>query len=157
MSDKHRNRLAGRASTGRRVTRSKAAGRLPGTQGGFTLIAALFLLVVVASLGGYMVRLATVQHSSSSLSAQHVRALYAAVSGLEWVAYELRSSPGGCPSVPTTFNVEGFTVSLAACSQTTVSEAGGSYNLYDVTVDASRGVFGDQDFVSRSLRATVGE
>lgn len=126
-------------------------------QHGFTLLSALFLLVVVSSVGAYMVQLATAQHVSGALTALHARALYSAASGLEWVAYELRSNPGACPVVPTSFTAEGFTIRLSACSRSTITESGSTYNLYDVTVDASRGSFGDQDFVSRSLRATLGE
>lgn len=128
-----------------------------GKQHGFTLVTALFLLVIVASLGGYMVSLATAQHVSSALSAQQSRAFYAAASGLEWVAYELSTNPGACPTVPTSFAAEGFTITLSTCSRTVVIEGGSPYALYDVTVDASRGSFGDADYVSRSLRATLGE
>jgi MSHA biogenesis protein MshP len=128
-----------------------------GSQRGFTLISTLFLLVIVASLGAYMVNLAATQHVSSALVAQHTRALYAALSGLEWAAYEIRSNPGACPPLPASFVAEGFTITLAACSRQVVTESGTGYALYDVTVDASRGSFGDHDFVSRSLRATLGE
>ena len=137
--------------------RCRRAARGVGKQHGFTLVTALFLLVIVASLGGYMVNMATGQHVSSALSAQHSRALYAAISGLEWVAYELSTNPGACPTVPTSFVADGFSITLSACSRTAIIEGGSPYALYDVTVDASRGSFGDSEYVSRSLRATLGE
>lgn len=127
------------------------------SQSGFTLISALFLLVVVSGLAAYMVNLATAQHTSNALSIQHARAYYAAISGLEWAAFEIRSNPGSCPAVPTSFNADGFTITLSACTRSTVTESGISDELYDITVDAMSGSFGDIGFVSRSIRATLSE
>lgn len=124
---------------------------------GFTLVSTLFLVVVIASLAAYLVTLATSQHLSSALAAQNARSLFAAVSGLEWVAYEIDTNPGACPTVPTSFTAEGFTITLSACSRSTAVEAGSTYAFYDVTVDAWRGSFGSSDFVSRRLRATINE
>ena len=130
---------------------------MPGRQRGFSLVTTLFLLVVVASLGAYLVDLATAQHVSGALTAQNARALYAANSGLEWVAYEISNNPGACPPVPTSFAAEGFTVTLSGCTRNPITEFGSSYALYDVTVEARQGSFGSFDHVSRSLRATLGE
>ena len=77
---------------------------------GFSLISTIFILVVLASLGGYIAKLSSVQHMTSALSVQSARAWFAARSGLEWVAYQINNS--GCPAVPTTISVESFTVEL---------------------------------------------
>ncbi len=122
---------------------------------GFSLLTALFLLVVVSSLAAYMVNLATVQHLSSAMAGQNSRALYMAVSGLEWATAEIRTNPGSCPTVPSTFSSDGFTIELQACSRNPVTESGVTYALYDLAVEASQGTFGTTGFVSRSLRATV--
>ena len=126
-------------------------------EGGFSLLTALFLLVVVSGIAAYLVNLATAQHLSSALTVQNSRAYYAALSGLEWVADRIRSNPSACPPVPTSFYAEGFVIRLAACTRSAISEAGTTYALFDVTVDATRGAFGDWDFVSRSIRATLSE
>lgn len=126
-------------------------------QRGFSLVTTLFLLLVVSSLAAYMVNLATVQHLSSAMASQSARALYMAVSGLEWVTAEIRSNPGNCPSVPTSFQTDGFTITLDACLRSAVTEAGSTYSLYDISVGASQGSFGETGYVSRSLRATVME
>ena len=126
-------------------------------QGGFSLLTALFLLVVVSGMTAYLVNLATAQHLSSALTVQNSRAYYAAISGLEWVADRVRNNPTACPPVPTSFSAEGFLIRLTACTRSAITEAGSTYALFDVTVDASRGGFGDWDFVSRSIRATLSE
>lgn len=122
-------------------------------QRGFSLISTLFILVVLAALGGYMVRLNVAQQTTTTLSLQSVRAWYAATSGMEWVVYQIDTG-SGCPTVPSSFSAEGFTISMTACTSYTVTE-GTTYTLYDVQVEASRGSFGSTDYVSRRLRATV--
>ncbi|WP_260292907.1 pilus assembly protein MshP [Sedimenticola hydrogenitrophicus] len=123
-------------------------------QRGFSLISTLFILVVLAALGGYMVRLNVAQQTTTTLSLQSVRAWYAAASGLEWAVYQINTG-SSCPAVPSSFTAEGFTISMTACTPYPVTEGATGYNLYDVQVEASRGSFGSTDYVSRRLRATV--
>lgn len=124
------------------------------TERGFSLVSTLFILVVLAALGGYMLRLNVSQHATTTLSLQSVRAWYAATSGLEWTVYQINTG-GGCPALPSSFSAEGFTVNVTGCSAYPVSEGEHSYTLYDIQVTAQRGSFGSVDFVSRKLRASV--
>ena len=128
------------------------------SQSGFSLVTTIFIIVVLAVLGTYMSLMSTTQNQSTALSIQGQRAWYAAVSGFEWVAFQLNpaTGSGNCPSIPTTMTIEGFTVRVTDCTPYSITEAGGSYTLHDVTVTSERGSFGDVDYVSRSLRATVG-
>lgn len=123
-------------------------------QRGFSLISTLFMLVVLAALGGYMVRLNVSQQTTTTLSLQSVRAWYAASSGLEWVVYQINTN-NSCPAVPSIFTLDGFTLSMTGCSAFPVTEGANHYTLYDIQVTANRGTFGTTDFVSRRLRATV--
>lgn len=123
-------------------------------QHGFSLISTLFMLVVLAALGSYMVRLNISQQTTTTLSLQSVRAWYAASSGLEWAVYQIKTN-NSCPSVPSSFSTDGFSITLSGCTAYPVTEGASSYTLYDVQVNASRGVFGTPDYVARRLRATV--
>ncbi len=125
------------------------------SQSGFSLVTTLFIIVVLAILGSYMALMGTTQNQSTALSIQGLRAWYAAVSGYDWTAYRINTT-GSCPAVPTTMNIEGFTVTLTACTPYIVNEAGDTYSMHDVSVLSERGSFGDVDYVSRSLRATFG-
>lgn len=51
---------------------------------GFSLVTAIFLLVVLAGLAVAMVSITTVQHAESAMDVQGVRAEQAARAGLEW-------------------------------------------------------------------------
>lgn len=125
------------------------------TQSGFSLVTTLFILVVLAVLGSYMVAMVSTQNQSTALSVQGFRAWYAAVSGIEWTAYQINST-GSCPTVPATLSVEGFTVKLTGCDAYTITEAGSTYNLHDISVLSERGSYADTDYVSRRIRATLG-
>jgi len=122
---------------------------------GFSLISALFLLVVVSSLAGYLVNLSIAQQYSTALTVKALRGRHAALSGLEWVAYRINNVSSSCPSVPTSMTIEGFDVSLTNCTASSVTEGLATYNLFDVTVNAERGVFGDADYVNLAIRATL--
>jgi len=123
-------------------------------QSGFTLISTLFLLLVVATLGAYMVRLSTAQHVSSALGVNALRAHYAAESGMEWAKYRITHS-GLCPSVGSSVSLEGFTVSVQSCSLTLVTEGAATYSLFDIQVEARRGAWGQAEYARRRLRATL--
>ena len=125
-------------------------------QSGFTILSALFLLVVLASLGAYMVNLSTAQHLSTALTVNASRAYYAAYSGMEWAASRVRSLTA-CPTVPTSFSVEGFTVQLTSCSKQSVTEGGSTYGVYQLAVEATRGSFGEPDYVRRRLSALMSD
>lgn len=123
-------------------------------QRGFSLISTLFVLVVLAALAGYIVKISTVQHLSSGMSAQSSRAWFAALSGLEWAVYEIRNN-GSCPAVPTSFSADGFTIEVDQCSSANIQEGSDHYSLYAIEVTARRGTFGSADYVSRTVQATV--
>lgn len=126
------------------------------TQAGFTLVTTIFLLVVVSALGGYLVQLATAQHISSALTTAGVRAHYALTSGLEWLAYELNAS-AACPALPASVTVEGYQVSVTACTAHAITEGPLNYQLFDVTLNAERGSFGNADYTNVRLQATLSD
>jgi Tfp pilus assembly protein PilX len=129
--------------------------RLPTAVRGFSLISTLFLLVVVSGLASYLVNLSVAQQYSTALTVSALRGRHAALSGLEWVAYRINNVSSSCPAVPSNLTIEGFSVTLTNCTQSVVTEGPSSYNLFDVTVSAERGAFGDADYVNHAIRATL--
>jgi len=129
---------------------------LPTGMRGVSLITTLFLLVVVSSLAGYLVNLSIAQQYSTGLTVSALRGRHAALSGLEWVAYRIKNVASSCPAVPTSMTIEGFNVTLTSCTSSSVTEGLGTYNLFDVTVSAERGSFGNADYVNHAIRATLG-
>ncbi|HEY8606815.1 MAG TPA: agglutinin biogenesis protein MshP [Noviherbaspirillum sp.] len=71
-------------------------------QSGFSLISAIFLLVVLAVLGAAIVQVSTAQHIGSALDLQGARAYQAARAGIEWGLFrELEQN--ACPGAPASF------------------------------------------------------
>lgn len=119
---------------------------------GFTLVQAIFILVVLALLGVAMMRLIGVQSSTSILALQGARAYQAARSGLEWGA--ARASAGN--SCNGTMTVENFTVNVTCSSQSFTEGTIGPYNVYRINAAATFGSYGSPDYISRRAEMKVG-
>ncbi len=124
--------------------------------GGFALIAALVILVVLASLGSAALRIQAEQGSGFGLALQARRAYFAAQSGLEWGIHQVAQG-GGCPSGSFSLGeggVDGFDVTVS-CSSSAHVEGSSTTTLVQLTASARYGSFGSRDYVSRTLRIVV--
>lgn len=72
--------------TATHIFRSANMGRR-GLAGGFSIVSALFLLIVLASLGAFIVNISTTQSTTMAQDVQGSRAYHAAQAGLEWGLY----------------------------------------------------------------------
>ena len=127
-----------------------------GREGGFSLVPALFLLIVLAGLGTVAVRVTGVQAQTVVLGMQTTRAFAAARSGIEWAAYRAVVN-GDCSAgslALTEAGSAGFTVTTT-CSQSAHTEGTSSINVYTLEAFAYSGVYGSPDYVSRRLRTLV--
>src|SRR5450759_682946 len=104
----------------------------PAVQRGFSLVSAIFLLVVIAALGTFAVTLSTTQQQSAALDVLGSRAYQAARAGIEWGAYQvlqnnscLVTTPlAALPNTLANFNVQ------VDCSSTAASEASATVTMY---------------------------
>jgi MSHA biogenesis protein MshP len=125
---------------------------------GFSLVAALFLIVVVAALGAFAVRIGASQQQTANLALLTARALAAANSGIEYGAYQALKPVSSCVSATlnlTEGGLNGFTVNVT-CSVTTHTESSATpnVNIYRIDATASAGIYGMPDYVSRHVYAT---
>jgi MSHA biogenesis protein MshP len=134
-------------------------------QSGFSIVAAIFIIVVLAALAAALVTVATLQHSGTGLDLQGVRAYEAARAGTEWGLYRVLDPDGAAsPSLPTCWagsasvtpggSLSGFSVS-ATCTQTTTTELNRDIGVYTVVATASFGVANQPNYVARVVTATV--
>lgn len=103
---------------------------------GFAILSAIFILVVLASLGAFVVTISTNQQVGSALDIQGARAYQAARAGLEWGLYrQLRagSCAGASSFVPGAASLSGFTVTVTC---TAVPDPGGFSGPTVYSVDA---------------------
>lgn len=123
-------------------------------QRGMTLVGAIFILTVLAALGAFMVKLSGVQGRTALVALQSAQAYHAARGGLEWEI--VRALAGSCDPTGTALPVtlDGFSVSVG-CVPSLVFEGGVAYRVYRISAEASRGSYGQLDYVRRSLEVTV--
>lgn len=130
-----------------------AAGR---SERGFSLVPALFLLIVLAALGIVAVRLTAVQQQTVVLATQGARAYAAAKAGVETAAYDALVN-GNCGSQSLALGeagLAGFVVDTN-CSSSSHPEGASSSTVYVIEAFARAGAYGSPDYVSRRVRATV--
>ena len=96
-------------------------------QCGFSIVTAIFLLVVLSLLGAFIVSVTGLQQSSQQLDVQGVRAYQAARAGIEWGAWQVLDPNNDLPGF-------GATANLPPCP-------GASTNLPAGTLAASLSVF----------------
>ncbi|MES2236682.1 MAG: agglutinin biogenesis protein MshP [Pseudomonadota bacterium] len=115
---------------------------------GFAIVTAIFILVVLAALGAFIVSISTNQQIGTALDIQGVRAYQAAKSGVEWGIYQIEATPAynfsygtpavavgkansnvrACPASPTSFVPTAPTLAAFTVTVTCVA-----------TVDANNG------------------
>ncbi len=131
-------------------------------QSGFSLVTAIFLIVVIALLAAFIATIGSVQKTTSAFALVGSRANFAAISGVEWGVHHVLNVAGGpaCFASPTTFSVArgasgNFNVTLT-CSDVTITEgASPSYLVFDIDAIAQFGTSGQEDYFSRRIAASV--
>ncbi len=137
-------------------------------QRGFSLVSAIFLLVVIAALGAFSLTLSSTQQQSAALDVQGARAYQAARTGIEWGAYQVRQAPaaafaancraGGAAqtfAADTLVNtLAPFTVNVGCVSVPAV-EGGATIWRDTITSIATRGTPGAPDYAERQLQVKI--
>jgi MSHA biogenesis protein MshP len=127
-------------------------------QSGFTLITAIFLLVVVALLMSYIVSLRTVQQVTLVYGVQGARAIQAARAGLEWGIYQA-TSVASCQPLSGDFSGAGdistFTINVTCDSTSGHIEGTQDTTIFNLTSTATIGSYGSLDYVFRGLQTSV--
>jgi MSHA biogenesis protein MshP len=137
-------------------------------QRGFAAIAAIFLVVILAALGGFMLTFSNTQQLTSTQDLQGTRAYWAARAGLEWGLARVSADPALCPaatltalaptaSTPALFSaVDGFTLSIQ-CARNVYTEGTASPVIYQLKVVAftTGPAVGSIGYIERSLSASM--
>lgn len=131
--------------------------QLASMQRGVAIISALFLLVVIAALGAFMLTFSNTQQLTAAQDLNGSRAYWAARAGLEWAIPQVMST-NSCPTATSTFVVDGFDVNVA-CATATYHE-GVTVTIANLTSLACRpgpcgagaGAFG---YVERSVSTVI--
>lgn len=127
---------------------------------GFSLVAAIFVLVVLSMIGAFMVTIGQIAQTTATVALQGARALQAAQAGIEWGAAQAAPpvGPSSCAALTsfslTAAGLNGFNVDVT-CGATTYREGSQSYQVFALASTATAGTFGDPAYVSRTITASV--
>ena len=154
----------------------------PERQAGFSVVAAIFLLVVLAVLSVIIASVTGLQQASSQLDILGVRAYQAARSGVEWGAHRVLDpnhtlnpatcSPAvmpSCPAASTNLNglpgsLSPFTVTVGCIASPPTTEGNRSVGVFTLTATACNEPAGGvcpnpapttNDYVERQVQASV--
>ncbi len=108
------------------------------SQRGVGLVAAIFLLVVIAGLIAFLLRLSGLQHSTAALDVQGARAFQSARAGIEWGVYRAlqNSSCAASASFGLAADLSDFTVTVQ-CVDTPYTEVDATVkNVYSIVATA---------------------
>ena len=137
------------------------------TERGFSLISAIFLLVVIAALGTFAVTLSTAQQQSAVLDIMGSRAYQAARTGMEWGAYQIlpgsaaafasacRTGGNNSQTIsPLSGTLANFSV-VVNCVAASHTEGASTVWGYQLSVSAAQGARNTSDYVERSVASDV--
>jgi MSHA biogenesis protein MshP len=136
----------------------RATHRRPARQSGIALVSAIFLLVVLAGLAVFAVRIGVMQQQTVTSSLRAAQAFHAARSGIAWAAH--RAVNTGWCGTQTLNLVEGGTNGfdvLVQCTTTSHAEGPNTTDVYVIDVLAEAGSYGGPDYVSRRLQAKIND
>ena len=133
-------------------------------QRGFSIVSAIFLLVVLAGLGAAMRTFSSAQHTSSAQDMQGTRAYHAARAGIEWGAFKLLNPAAGCFTTnPTSFVPPAPTLSSFTVTVTCETFTASGVTVYRIQSTACNkplagncpGTPGGISYIERQLQVTL--
>ena len=126
---------------------------------GMALPLAIFVLVVLSAMVGYLMRIFLLANASSTQEILATRAYFSARAAIERAAYQVllpgSSTMQACPAAQT-LNIDGFSVALT-CQQYNYTDTSGTENVsvYQLMATASQGTSGSQDYVERQIQVSL--
>ena len=133
-------------------------------QRGFALMTALFVVVVLAVLATFMLRLSVLQQTTVSYALQGERAYYAARSGLEWGVSQALVTPASCTGAYPVINIGVYRVTVSCAMNGPGDGSGGAgeytetaspYHVFRITAVAEYDAYGGADYIRREVESTV--
>ena len=142
-------------------------------QRGFNIVTAIFLIVVLAMLGVFIVSVSGLQQTGARLDLQGVRGYQAARAGIEWAAFMVLDpnnalNPATCTALPACpaaisatlpalgGSLSPFTVTVTCTALgTPATEGNRQIQVYAIVSTAVTGTVGTTGYINRELQATL--
>ncbi len=128
--------------------------------GGFSILVALFIIVVLAALAVFLTGVTAVSSATPTLTLLEARALDAARSGFSWGAAQALAANACPPQATLNFTAPGLEdfSATVTCTETTHIENGATIDVFALVSTAGTGTYGETlTYVSRTVRGTVSD
>ena len=138
-------------------------------QVGFSIVMAIFILVVLSLLGSYMVKLSGVQHATSTFAIQGARTYQAARAGIEWGIYKVtQGSCVGTTTISTSGDYlsgfDGYTI-VVTCTKSVAYNEGDlnsngdltddDFYVYSIVSKANYGNYSGSGYIYRAIEVSI--
>lgn len=130
-------------------------------QGGFSLVVAIFVVLVLAGLAMFALRVTATQQQTADFSLLNARAQAAAAAGIEYGVNQALVA-ASCPAAAAILNLNavglrGFTVTVTCVVTNHLigPTPGTTYHAYAITSVAQLGIYGTSGYVARTRSRTV--
>jgi MSHA biogenesis protein MshP len=123
---------------------------------GFALVTAIFVLLMVTTVGMVLLRGSQYASGEGLLLGLHQRAEIASQTGLDWASYRIRRS-GNCLNSTLNLNqgaLKGFSVRLR-CTRTVHGAGAAARTVFNLDALARFGSYGRPDYVSSHVLQTL--
>lgn len=112
-------------------------------QTGFGMVTAIFMLLIMASLAGYLVRVSSLGQFSSAIDFDRARAYQAAQAGVQWAGYQIyKAASNACTAagVDVALDATGFPgIGLTVTCTPTVNGTVTTYTVFSVACNVTSG------------------
>ena len=112
---------------------------------GFTMVAALFVLIVLAALGAALSQISVRQHLGSAAEIEAARAFQSARAGLEWASFQVLRNPAPPAAAPACFGATSFSAAglgsytvTVNCARTLASDGATALAFYHLSANACK-------------------
>ncbi len=128
-------------------------------QRGFTLVWAIFLVIVGGLISLFMTRIASVQAGGNNLALNSSRALRAARAGVEWAVNRTAPPTSAC-AASTSFtltqaDLNGYNVTVT-CSASVYTEGASTFTSYNIVSAGAIGTYGvSADYAYRQANVLI--
>lgn len=126
---------------------------------GMALPLAIFVLVVLSAMVGYLMRIFLLANVATTQEISATRAYFSARAAIEWGAYQVllpgSSTMQSCPPAQT-LAIDSFSVGFT-CQKYDYTDTSGTENIsvYQLTATASQGVQNTKDYVERQVQVSL--
>lgn len=127
---------------------------------GMLMPLAIFMLVVLAAMTAYAMRMVVLANATGALEVLTAGAYQAAVAGNQWMAYQLlqpdRTPPqlARCPAA-LSLQINGYDVAISCSQRSYIDNGNQLLGLYEIAAIAHKGDVYTPDYVEREVRMTL--